>query len=68
MTRIAISIEHAVPKLVPAPSSGVVGFIGWHRLAQALQAAGEIRPSETVTHFAATERGLEFFVKTEEPR
>lgn len=64
--RTVISLETGRPAIADDSPSGVAGFIGWVRLAATLQRAGEVRPSESVTHFAVTDRGLEFFVKTPE--
>lgn len=43
--------------------SGSGTLIGWQRLAQALQASGDVRPSETLTHFIVTDAGLELRFK-----
>lgn len=38
--------------------TGVVGFMSFTRLIETLERAGEVKPTERVTHIEITERGL----------
>jgi len=73
--KVALAIEFSLEDSFPqtanpcdAPRSGVVGFVGWHRVADALRFFGAVRDDESVTHIVVTDRGLEVFTAKRKKR
>jgi hypothetical protein len=60
--------ERVVRIKITDETSQLAGFISWYRLATSLfPDGGEIKPTEKVTHFEVSERGINFFVASVKP-
>lgn len=44
------------------PTGAATGVATWSRIAEAMKAAGYVRPDETVHHLVVTDEGVVFFV------
>lgn len=44
-------------------NSGVVSFISWHRLQDALRANGELREGERIAGYVIEDAGINFYIE-----
>lgn len=67
--KVAVAItDDSYPEPCARPSGGAAQVIAWHRVCDMMRDFGAVRDDEIITHFVATDRGIEVFTEKRKPR